>query len=134
MKNIYDKTTIIELTTKDFKDEVLISKKFKNKHGLIKFYAPWCPHCKDMKSDLLFLSNGLINHDFVIGVVNTDENKDLSAKFNISSIPKLFLVDSKGKLESLNLIDNSIENILENICKFTKKCCIKDNNKIVCKN
>uniref|UniRef100_A0A6C0IX98 Thioredoxin domain-containing protein n=1 Tax=viral metagenome TaxID=1070528 RepID=A0A6C0IX98_9ZZZZ len=134
MKNIYSKTNIIELSDKDFNNKLLVSDKFKNKNGLIKFYAPWCPHCKDMKSDLIFLSNNLSKYGFIIGVINTDHNKDLVDKFNISGIPKLFLVDTKGNLKSLDTEDNSIENLLKNICKFTKRCCKKQNNKIICEN
>lgn len=118
---MYSNTNIVKLTNKDFKDKLLISNNFKNKNGLIKFYAPWCPHCKDLVSDLIFLSNGLINHGFMIGVVNTDYNKDLVKKFNISGIPKLFLVNTKGELDSLDLEDNNLENLLKNICKFTKR-------------
>ena len=132
MENSYDGTNVIKLSNKDFDDKILINKKFKNKNGLIKFYAPWCSFCKNMKSDIIFLSNGLREEDFCVGVVNTDNDNELSNKFNISGIPALFLVDSKGKLTALKLKENTIENILENICNFTKKCCKKEDNNIVC--
>ena len=56
---------VIELTGNDFNEKTLIKSEFKNRSSLIKFYAPWCGHCKKMVPDLKFLAKGLKNHGFI---------------------------------------------------------------------
>ncbi len=57
---------------------------------LIDFYAPWCGPCRNMSKELEKFSAA--HPDIPIGKINIDEaeNKELAAKFEISTIPSLF--------------------------------------------
>ena len=116
----YTNSDVIELTSKDFNGKILINSRFKNKNGIIKFYAPWCPHCVEMTKPLKFLAKELKKYDFLIGVVNTDTNLQLAQTFNISGIPTLYTINTHGKI---NLYEGNkdIESLLKYICEFTTK-------------
>lgn len=129
----YHNSDVIELTEKDFNNKSLIHKNLKNKNGIIKFYAPWCGYCKNMVEDLKFLATGLKNNDFFIAAVNTEDNNELSSRFNITGIPTLYMYNQNGTLTLYNG-NKDIESLLESICEFTSKklCCKKDSNNISC--
>ncbi len=101
-KNLYDKFTgVVELTSKDFnitdKNVTVINKNFKNKYGLLNFYAPWCPHCKTMVelwSDLAIQ----FKHKFVIGAVNCENknNYKIRDKLRILQYPTIKSVSKNG--------------------------------------
>jgi len=129
----YHNSDVIELREKDFNNKTLINNNLKNKNGIIKFYAPWCGYCKNMVEDLKFLATGLKNNDFFIAAIDTDENKELSNRFNISGIPTLYMYNQNGNLTLYNG-NKDIESLLESICEFTSKklCCKKKNNDVSC--
>ena len=116
----YTNSDVIELTSKDFNGKILINDRFKNKNGIIKFYAPWCPHCVEMTNPLKFLAKELKKYDFLIGVVNTDTNLQLAQTFNISGIPTLYTINTDGKI-NLYKGNKDIESLLKHICEFTTK-------------
>jgi len=102
MKNLYSKFSgVVELTTKDFqisdKKMTVHNPEFKDKYGLIAFYAPWCGHCKamvEMWSDLAIQ----FKHKFAIGSVNC-ENKNnylLCSHFRIKYYPTIKYVTKNG--------------------------------------
>ena len=129
-----DQDPVFELTGLDFNDKKLIKKEFKNKQGLIKFYAPWCPHCKTMVNDLNFLANGLKENKFMIGAVNVTQeaNKEIAQKMGVSGIPSLFMLNTNGELEEAKLANRSIEGMLDKICTYTNNTCYeKKDNQLV---
>lgn len=104
MENLYDKFSgVIELTSKDFKFEndkvIVINKQFKDKCGLIKFYAPWCGHCKNMVETWSNLAIQF-GHSFVIGAVNCEkkENYKIRSKLQIKYYPTIMRVKKDGSL------------------------------------
>ncbi|KAJ2242751.1 hypothetical protein GGI13_006850, partial [Coemansia sp. RSA 455] len=52
---------VVNLTPKNFKQVVDGSKDV-----LVKFYAPWCGHCKTMAADYVTLANGYAHTDNVV--------------------------------------------------------------------
>lgn len=60
---------------------------------LIDFWAPWCGPCKAV-APLLDELNEKVGDKLVIAKVNTDENRQLAAKFQLRSIPTMILIQN----------------------------------------
>jgi thioredoxin 1 len=69
----------------DFKEKVLLSKV----PVLVEFYADWCPPCKALAPVLEELAGEIT--DAKIVKVNADENIELSRRFNVTTIPRLYV-------------------------------------------
>ena len=59
-----------------------------DKPALVKFYAPWCGHCKAMKEDYIKLGDGY-EDDVVIAEVDADKYKELGTKYGVNGFPTL---------------------------------------------
>lgn len=93
----------------DFEDEVLKS----DVKVLVDFYADWCGPCKMMAPVLEEIAEN--NNGFKIVKLNVDENMSIAEKYNIMSIPALFVFD-KGEVvnKSIGLISkNEVLNLLK---------------------
>ena len=67
-------------------DEILASEK----HVFVKFFAPWCGHCKKMKPDWDALSNIYQeSSEIVIGDVDCTTEKSLCSKHGVNGYPTL---------------------------------------------
>jgi thioredoxin-like negative regulator of GroEL len=126
-ENHYDNTNVIELTASDFStgDSLRVKRKdFKNNYGIIKFYAPWCPHCVNMKKDMVYLADQLQEFNVKIAAVNCDNkevgNNRLAAKANIEGLPTIFIFREDGSLRKYNG-KRDVEGLLTAIVKTAKK-------------
>lgn len=79
---------IVEINVNNFKEEV------GKGTILLDFWASWCGPCRMLAPVLEELSS---TEGIKVGKVNVDEQEELAAQFNISSIPALFLVQD-GKI------------------------------------
>jgi thioredoxin 1 len=99
--------SIEHATTDDFQEKVLRS----SVPVLVDFYADWCPPCRALAPVLEQFARETA--DAKVVKVNVDENPDLAARYQISSIPSLLVfrngqpagrhtgLASKGKLGQL---------------------------------
>lgn len=63
-------------------------------------YADWCGPCKMMSLVIDALSEEY-NGKIVFGKLNVDENREISAKYNIMSIPTLLIFKDKTLMETV---------------------------------
>jgi len=75
----------LELTPDNF-DSVIDGKK----GAFVKFYAPWCGHCKKLAPDWDTLASTFEgSNDVVIAKVDADAHKDLGNRFDVHGYPTL---------------------------------------------
>jgi thioredoxin len=78
----------VELTKENFEDVVT-----GNDTVIVDFWAPWCGPCKGFAP--VFEQASETHGDVLFAKVNTDEQQELAAAFNIRSIPTLMLFREK---------------------------------------
>ena len=75
--------------TKDNFEEIVNG----NNMVIVDFWAPWCGPCKGFAP--VFDAASEKHADIVFGKVNTDDEQELAASFNIRSIPTLMFFREK---------------------------------------
>ena len=78
--------TVLELTDDNFEQEVISS----DKPVLVDFWAEWCMPCGMLAPTIDELADEFDGR-VKVGKVDTDSNRDVSAKFGISAIPTILL-------------------------------------------
>jgi len=76
----------VKVLTPDNFDEVVDG----SKHVLVKFYAPWCGHCKSLAPTYETVATAFKKTDsVVVADADVDNYKDLGSRFGITGYPKL---------------------------------------------
>ncbi len=57
---------------------------------MIDFWAPWCSYC-NVLGTVLEQTAPVLPENVVIAKINVDDNPELSAKYNITTLPTLIL-------------------------------------------
>jgi len=78
----------IELTKDNFEQQVSA-----NDMTVIDFWAPWCGPCKSFGPTFESVSEA--HPDVLFAKVNTEDQQELGAYFNIRSIPTLMIIRDK---------------------------------------
>ncbi|SBT39626.1 thioredoxin-related protein, putative [Plasmodium ovale wallikeri] len=99
---------VVELTDKNFESLTKISSGGENPESwFIKFYAPWCSHCKAMIKTWVDLANelsGKVN----VGKIDVTTNAKTRKRFNIEGFPTL-LYFKDGKMYDYQHYDRSLD-------------------------
>jgi thioredoxin 1 len=77
---------VLELTDQNFEQEVLKSQT----PVLVDFWAEWCMPCKMLTPTIEKLAKDYTGR-VKVGKVDTDSNRDISVKYQISAIPTVIL-------------------------------------------
>jgi len=114
----------VSTLTKDNFDEFIA----KHKHVFVKFYAPWCGHCKSMAPSYAKLAAKMNEKEGGIPIAEVDatESPELAERFGVEGYPtlKFFVegkpVDYQGEREG-DAIENFINKKLSPASKELKK-------------
>ena len=79
---------VVELTKDNFEDVVT-----NNGFVIIDFWAPWCGPCKNFAPTFEKVSED--HPDVIFAKVNTEEEQEIAAHFQIRSIPTLMIFRDK---------------------------------------
>ncbi len=87
----------------------------KNKMVMIDFWAPWCGPCTRFTP--IFEAAAETHQDVVFAKVNTDEQQEISASFDIKSIPTLAIFKEQTLIyhEAGALPEEGLEDILNQV-------------------
>ena len=78
--------SVIAITKENFHKEVMLSEK----PVLIDFWAPWCGPCRMVGPLVDEIAEE--RDDIKVGKINVDEEPELAAKYQVMSIPTLFVI------------------------------------------
>ena len=77
---------VIEITKENFENEVVKSDKI----VLLDFWAPWCGPCRMLSPIVDEVAEE--HPEIKVGKINVDEQEELAARFDVMSIPSLFVL------------------------------------------
>ena len=103
----------VVVLTKDNFDE-------KTKEGLwlIKFFAPWCGHCKRLAPTWIELA-GKAEGSFNVGEVDCTAHKDLCQKFGVRGYPTIKFIANGGNAEDVR-VPRTVEAYMDYMKKYVK--------------
>ncbi|KAK6350162.1 hypothetical protein TWF696_006406 [Orbilia brochopaga] len=108
---------VVELTPDNF-DEVITNS---GKPALVKFFAPWCGHCKNLAPVYEELGDAYAAHKdkVVIAKLDADAHRKLGQKFDIKGFPTLKWFDGKSKDPVTYDSGRTLEALTEYVSKKT---------------
>ena len=103
-------TNIIEIISKDQFDEVIKSEKL----TIVDFWAEWCGPCRLLKPLLHKIAGE--NVEIQLLTVDVDQNQELSAEYEINSIPDVIFFKNWVQVDRFVGVmpENEILNRIEN--------------------
>lgn len=84
---------VLTLTKANFKETIE-----KNKFVIVDFWAPWCEPCLSFTPT--FEAAAEKNPDIIFGMVNTEEDPEISDYFEVKQIPGLLVVRDQAGIHT----------------------------------
>ncbi len=100
--------SLIKVTEENYDREVGMS----DKPVLLDFYADWCPSCRSIGPIIDQIAKE--RNDIKVAKINIEEQKEMSDKFGVKSIPALFVIKN-GTIANRSVGAKSKSAILEMI-------------------
>jgi thiol-disulfide isomerase/thioredoxin len=88
---------VVHLTTSTFEHDTQVSTGATTGDWFVKFYAPWCGHCKRLVPVWNELSDLVLEDGVNIASVDVTENRELGKRFEIKGFPSLIYF-SQGQM------------------------------------
>ncbi|CAE7533258.1 PDIL1-2 [Symbiodinium natans] len=79
----------------------------------VKFFAPWCSHCKNMAKDFHRVAQEELPDGIRVGRVDSTKNPALNKRFGISGYPTLLMLSDEGRDMRSYSGDRSFNSLLE---------------------
>ena len=86
---------IIHLNSENFEQSIK-----ENKIIIVDFYANWCGPCRMLGEVLTEICEA--NPEIVVGKINVDEERPLAIKFNVRSIPQLYIYKNGEMVKNIS--------------------------------
>jgi len=83
---------VLEFTKDNWDKEVVHS----DKPVLVDFWAPWCGPCRQLGPTIDRIATQFAGK-IKVGKVNVDDNQDLAIKYNVTTIPRVFVFRGSDK-------------------------------------
>eukprot|EP00931_Biecheleriopsis_adriatica_P063716 TRINITY_DN38646_c0_g1_i1.p1 TRINITY_DN38646_c0_g1~~TRINITY_DN38646_c0_g1_i1.p1 ORF type:complete len:208 (+),score=39.14 TRINITY_DN38646_c0_g1_i1:166-789(+) len=80
---------------------------------LVKFFAPWCSHCKAMAKDFHKLAQEELPDGIRVGRIDATKNPSLNKRFGIPGYPTLLMLTEGGKDIRMYTGDRSFQSMLD---------------------
>ncbi len=91
-----DNANLVEFTAANWEQEVLKS----DKPVLIDFWAPWCGPCRMLSPIIDRLATQFAGR-VKIGKLNVDDEQELAVRYQVMSIPRVFIFKDGEQKQSL---------------------------------
>ncbi|CAG9535168.1 unnamed protein product [Cercopithifilaria johnstoni] len=103
-------SSVTKLTKEEFTEFITT-----HRLTLVKFYAPWCGHCKKLAPEYEKAAKKLKGSDIILAEVDSTVEKSLTAEFDVSGYPTLYIFrngkkfDYKGPRDAEGIVKYMLE-------------------------